>query len=434
MTATAPNLTRSGQLNRWWYVATGFLTLLFGTNSINALFNVLGPPMIAELGWTRGVMSNGLSLTTTVTGFSVILLGFLIDRFGPSKPSLPMSLLFGGGIMLLAAIPANETLFYLLCAVIGVGAAAMNPVAHATVVTAWFRDHRGLALGITMAGIGACGVVMPYLANAVLGLGTWRSTFFVLGLVMTIIPLVVYGFVTRMPAEHEATRKAAQATGKMAGQPLLKIALSSRQFWLLGVSAAVLCAATFGLMSQTVGLVTDQGLSKETALAVLSVISLASLAARLFVGYLLDRFQAVFAAVVIFALCGLGAFLMLTVSSPGLFFLAAVLLGLGLGAEGDILAYMTSRYFPQYSYGRVLGFLYFLYAQGAALGVLALGQIYNATKSYSASTVPIVGGLVLGIVCLLFLGPYKYTLDHRRTDADGAVTSGSTTTDDGQVR
>ena len=135
-TALSPVQARTGHLNRWWYVVTGFLTLLFGTSTVNVLFNVLGAPMTEEFGWERSVMTNGLSLETVLVGISIVALGFLIDRYGPRIPSVPMAMAFGIGLMLMAALPNNQFMFYLLCAVIGAGAGAVNPVAHSTVVSA----------------------------------------------------------------------------------------------------------------------------------------------------------------------------------------------------------------------------------------------------------------------------------------------------------
>ena len=167
-------------LNRWWYVVTGFMTLLFGTTAVNVLFNILGKPMTQEFGWERSVISNGLSIETVLVGISIVILGFLIDRYGPKIPSVPMSLAFGIGLMLMSVLPNNQLAFYLLCVVIGAGAGAVNPVAHSTVVSAWFQDRRGMALGILMAGLGSCGVLMPYLANWMLGIGGWRLAFLVI--------------------------------------------------------------------------------------------------------------------------------------------------------------------------------------------------------------------------------------------------------------
>jgi len=404
-------------LNRWWYVATGFLTLLFGTSTVNVLFNILGKPMTEEFGWDRSIIANGLSVETVMVGISIVILGFLIDRFGPKVPSVPMALTFGIGLMLMAALPNNEMLFFALCIVIGAGAGAVNPVAHSAVVSAWFQDRRGTALGILMAGLGACGVLMPYLANWVLGIGGWRMAFLVIGAVCTIIPASVYAFITRMPAEHDAEREAARLQGRVAGESLLTVARKYRQFWLLSVAIFLVSSATFGLMSQVVPMTTDKGISQTTAVSVLSVLSLSSIFARLLVGYLLDRFYAPLIGSIIFALCAIGVFLMITSTEVGLLFLGSALIGLGLGSEGDLAAYMVSRYFPKHSYGRVLGFIYFLYAQGAAFGIFLLGQIYSATGSYRAGALPIILLVGIGIVCLLMMGSYRFTLDHKEVNA-----------------
>lgn len=418
MSATTTTSTQGGHLNRWWYVVTGFLTLLFGTTSVNVLFNVLGKPMSEEFGWERSVISNGLSLETVMVGVSIVVLGFLIDRYGPRTPTVPMSLIFGIGLMTMAALPNNQFLFYALCVVIGAGAGAVNPVAHSAVVSAWFQDRRGMALGILMAGLGACGVLMPYLANFVLEVGGWRVAFVIIGATSTIIPTAVYAFVTRMPERHEEERKSARSQGRVAGESIWTIARTYRQFWLLAVAIFLVSSATFGLMSQVIPMTTDKGIAQGVAVVVLSVVSLSSVCARLLVGYLLDRFYAPVIGSIIFALCGAGVVLMIGSSDPAMLFVGAALIGLGLGAEGDIAAYMVSRYFPQHSYGRVLGFVYFLYAQGAAFGIFMLGQIFSATGSYSAGTVPIVVLVAVGIVCLLLMGPYRYSLDHQRIGSD----------------
>lgn len=423
MSATASTAARPGTagLNRWWYVITGFLTLLFGTSTVNVLFNVLGAPMTEEFGWERSVMTNGLSLETVFVGISIVVLGFLIDRYGPRVPSVPMSLAFGVGLMLMAALPANQLMFYLLCVLIGAGAGAVNPVAHSTVVSAWFKDHRGLALGILMAGLGACGVLMPYLANWVLALGGWRMTFLVIGALCTVIPAGVYAFITRMPADHEAERQAARQQGRTAGESIWSIARNYRQFWLLSIAIFLVSSATFGLMGQVVPMTTDKGIDQVMAVSILSVLSLSSIGARLIVGFLLDRFYAPAIGIVIFLLCGVGVYFMITSTQVGLLFLGAALIGLGLGAEGDIAAYMCSRYFPKHSYGRVLGFIYFLYAQGSAFGIFLLGQIYASTGSYQAGALPIIALVAVAILCLMFMGPYRYTLDHQAATPEDAT-------------
>lgn len=403
-------------LNPWWFVITGFLTFLFGTSTVNVLFNVLGKSLMAELGWERQVLSNGLSIVTILTGVSILVLGFLVDRFGPKRPTVPMALMFGLGLLALSTLTTSEIMFYLVCVIIGAGAGAVNPVAHSTVITGWFSERRGLALGILMTGLGACGVMMPYLGAAFLEWFGWRGAFIGIGLLCTLIPASVYLFVTRMPPEHERERREARAQGTSAGSGLVAIAKSSRQFWLLAIAIFLISSATFGLLSQVMAITTDKGIGTGIAVAVLSVFSLSSVATRLLVGFLLDRIHAPVIAAAIFALCGLGVFLMIQSTAVPLIFLGAVLIGLGLGAEGDIAAYMAGRYFPKHSYGRVLGFIYFLYAQGAAAGIFILGRSYAQTGTYASATWLILAMVAAAIVAVLFMGPYRYSVRYERID------------------
>jgi MFS family permease len=417
-TTTAQSTGRVAKsLNPWWFVVTGFLTFLFGTSTVNVLFNVLGASLTAELGWERRILSNGLSIVTVLTGVSILVLGFLVDRYGPKRPAVPMAFMFGLGLMLLAVLPSNETAFYMICVLIGAGAGAVNPVAHSTVITAWFAERRGLALGILMTGLGACGVMMPYLGVTFLDWFGWRGAFLGIGLLCTLIPASIYIFVTRMPPEHERERLAARANGASSGSGLFTIAKSSRQFWLLAAAIFLISSATFGMLSQVVPMTTDKGIASAVAVTVLSVFSLSSVATRFLVGYLLDRVYAPLIAAIIFALCGLGVFLMINSMSVPLLFTGAVLMGLGLGAEGDIAAYMTSRYFPRHSYGRVLGFIYFLYAQGAAFGIFILGNSYARTGTYVSATWLIIGMVAAAIIAVLFMGSYKYSVKFERLDA-----------------
>jgi MFS family permease len=413
-TSSPPAGRLAKTINPWWFVVTGFLTFLFGTSTVNVLFNVLGKSVTTELGWDRQILSNGLSLVTIVTGASILVLGFLIDRFGPKRPAVPMAMMFGIGLMLLSVVPDNGVVFYLICVLIGAGAGAVNPVAHSTVITAWFSQRRGLALGILMTGLGACGVMMPYLGVAFLEWFGWRGAFLGIGLLCTLIPTSVYLFVTRMPPEHEQERLDARSKGASAGAGIWAIAKSSRQFWFLSGAIFLISSATFGMLSQVVPITTDKGIATAVAVTVLSVFSLSSVATRFLVGYLLDRVYAPLIAGVIFTLCGVGVFLMIQSASVPLIFLGAGLMGLGLGAEGDIAAYMTGRYFPKHSYGRVLGFIYFLYAQGGAFGIFVLGASYAGTGTYESATWLIIGMVVAAIAAVSFMGPYKYSVTQAR--------------------
>lgn len=69
--------------------------------------------------------------------------------------------------------------------------------------------------------------------------------------------------------------------------------------------------------------------------------------------------------------------------------------------------------------------VYFLFAIGSAVGVFSLGQVYSFTGSYAAGVVAMVA---VAIVCVLSMGPYRYSLDHAETTTVEATDEGCVAT------
>jgi MFS family permease len=408
----APHAVLHENHSKWWFVIAGFIALLVGVNTVNILFNILTPTLTKEFGWNRAEISAGLSIFTVFDGIGIFVMGFLLDKLSPRKVAIPMAAIFGFGIAALALLPGNLVMLYVICAFIGCGAAAATAVAHSAVVAAWFTSSRGLALGILNVGLGLCGVIMPFVIGGLVPALGWRGTVVAVGLICAIVPILVYGLVTKMPPQFEADRRrAAASSGGMAGVPLLQIMKSSRHFWFIAASIFLVSAATFGILSQVVAIVTDGEFGMPAALAVLSTVSLSSIAARFIVGFLLDKIFAPHLTAAIFLVCGIGVMVLTQGSNLPLLYLGAIMIGLGLGAEGDIAAYLVSRYMPKFSFGRVFGVVMFLYAQGGAVGIFILGWSYSATGSYTTAAWGIAAMVMVAAVLTVLLGPYKYAVD-----------------------
>jgi len=85
-----------------------------------------------------------------------------------------------------------------------------------------------------------------------------------------------------------------------------------------------------------------------------------------------------------------------------------VLVGFGIGAEVDILAYLTSRYFGLHSYGAIFGWIWAVFGVSGGLGAYLMGLGFDKTGSY---VVPLIGffwAAVLATLLTLRLGPYRY--------------------------
>jgi MFS family permease len=87
-------------------------------------------------------------------------------------------------------------------------------------------------------------------------------------------------------------------------------------------------------------------------------------------------------------------------------FVIAVLIGLAAGAELDLLAYLTSKFFGPANYPTVFGAIFAFFAVGAGLGPPVYGAVAQATGGYTAILQYSVGLLILCIILFLALGKY----------------------------
>ncbi len=100
---------------------------------------------------------------------------------------------------------------------------------------------------------------------------------------------------------------------------------------------------------------------------------------------MLDRFFAPYVAAWFFCGFALGIFLLWSGAVGGLVVVAVMLVGLGLGAELDVMPYAVSRYFGLRAFGEIYSYTFAIFTLGAVVGPLLMGVGFDATGSYSLS-------------------------------------------------
>jgi MFS family permease len=93
--------------------------------------------------------------------------------------------------------------------------------------------------------------------------------------------------------------------------------------------------------------------------------------------------------------------------SPAPFF-AAVLMGLAIGAEVDMLGFFTSRYFGRRAFGTLYGLIFAAFTIGIGVGPFLLGVGFDAYHSYNQVLAFYFGALIVAAALFLPLGTYRY--------------------------
>lgn len=415
-TDTRTKISRSHIFYGWWVALLCALSLFVGPIPIAVFsFGVFLKPLVRELHAGRGAVSFGSTLGTLMLAAGLPLAGRLIDRFGARKVILPSTLVAGLILLSITASSGRLWEFYLFYAALGLSTCGVSPVSYGHVVTHWFDRYRGLALGVTMLGLGLGALIMPSIAQVLIGHFGWRLAFGTIGAATLLITFPVLAtFLKDRPEEMGLSPDGSDdAFGSSAAAyddsgVSLTVACHDRTFWLLICSFGLVSASVQACLAHLSAILTDRGAAAQTAALATSLFGGGVLLGRTATGYLLDRFFAPHIAAAIFACAAAGIATLRMTSSQELALFAAFFIGLGLGAEVDIMAYLTSRYFGLRSFGSIYGVTFALFALAGGQGAYFMGAAFDRTGSYTSMLVLFSIATLTGALLILRLGAYRY--------------------------
>jgi MFS family permease len=360
------------------------LALVFGgTISTPGVFFA---PLINEFGWSHARVSS-LASAVTLGGIpGSLAVGLLLERVDTRIPITVGAMLTGGA--LLSASQAHSY-FPLLMAyfIAGFGVALATLLPAALVVANWFEARRGLAMGVTIAGVAAGGMLMVQVATAAIRAGGWRAGYAALALpiLVIVIPLVWLVLRTR-PAGPPIQELSVQAG---VGRPThalegfnLASAIGTRSFWYIAAAGFLFAFIVYGILTQLVVYLLGVGYRPTSAALVLSLTLGLNAVGKVFFGIIADRIGARLSLVLCFASIACGIVLLL--GSHGAVGLAIFLLvyGPAWGAPLMLLPLVTIESLGLKHYASIGGTLRAGEATGAMLGPIALGGIFDLTSSY----------------------------------------------------
>lgn len=356
-------------------------------------------PLIAEFGWTRAQVSLLTAFYTLPMVCALPFLGKLIDRYGVRAVVVPAIAAFGLVVIGISRFANHLVAWYLGFALIAIVSTGSGPLPFAKVLTSWFTRRRGLALGIAIAGVGVGGAVFPVTCQKLIETGGWRLAYLALGAGVLLVALPIVAMLLRNRPEDVGLEP--EGTGHPAAAALnVKAGLTPRQalrkgtFWSMSAIFFLAAVAINGMHIHLPSLITDAGSTARLAAVAAGVVGVAATFGRVVVGWLLDRFFAAYVAVAFFLLPMAAALILAIGVTDGGALLAAFFIGVGIGAELDLAAYMTGRYLGARHFAEVYGYLFAAFSLGGATGVTLMGFAYDSTGSYT----PVLAG---GTACLI---------------------------------
>ncbi len=385
----------------WRVVAAAHCGVMVSFGSLLVFtFGVFLKPVSVEFGWSREAVSGAFGMAALSVALISPLLGRWLDRYPPRRVVLPCMAIFGIAFASLALLTHHIWHFYAIFILLGMVGNGTTQMGYSRAVASWFDRRRGMALSFIIAGVGVGSTVFPLLAQGIIGRWGWRAAYALLGGIVLLLGIPLTARFLRDKEQHVTGPKNQEGAKVWQG-------LATPAFWILATMLFLSSVSINGAITHLAALLTDRGITPGDASTAASALGAASFLARLGTGWLLDRF---FGPHVAFATLGVTAGGILLLANAGHLWTgvaAAVLVGLGLGAEAGITPYLLTRYFGLRSFSTLYGVTWTVYAFAGALGPVLLGRAFDLTGSYVRLLEVLAGTTLLAALLMLAMPRYR---------------------------
>ncbi len=359
-----------------------------------------------QFGWPRGAILAASMFVIIALIFLGPTVGRLTDRVGARPVAIVSTIALGLTTAAMALATHNIWTFYALYALMAFTSVGTLPVVYGKIVSLWFDRQRGLALGIALCTTGLSGMILPTYTQALIDHFGWRQAYIGLGLLPLLIALPM---LTLLLPRRQAPASAFDAAGEalvLEGTEV-KPALRDRRFWLMAFAAWAAGIGLGGVVFNYVPLLVDRGFTAAQAAGMFGIYGLSVVIGRLISGWLLDRFWAPAVGAVFMIIPAVGALLLAGgASASTLVVVASIMLGMASGAEFDLCAYLTSRYFGRKNFATLYAIQYACFGVGSGTAPAIFGTVRDVTGSYNSALYAGAALFVVAGIAMLLLGRY----------------------------
>jgi MFS family permease len=397
-TKDGPNASQSPASRRQSYqaAATAFVVLFFIVGVALWGLPFYYDFMVQQFGWTRAQVTSGNALSKLVVGPAFgFLAGWIIDRFGPRHMMMIGILLAGVALVGLGSI-SSLGMFYFFYFFNALGYVCGGPLPNQVLLTGWFDRSRGKAMGFAYLGIGIGGATVPWISHALVQHFGWQTALRILGVSIIVVALPL-AFLLKEPPRPRKTAGSVKPSSPT-------VAFKQVSFYLLTLGSMCSIAAVSGTQQNLKLLLSlDRHFTQRDAAGVLSLVLTFSIAGRLLMGWLADRFSKKYVMLLTYLLVAAGIPMLFLGSTRFVLYVSGAIFGIGLGGDYMIIPLMTAEIFGIEILGRLLGVILTAGGIAEAAAPWFIGRLRDATGSYTESCIVLVGIALLGGLAVLGL-------------------------------
>jgi MFS family permease len=412
--------TQKTGLHYAWIILAAACVLSIISRADSASFAVLIDPLVEKFDWKRGDIALAYSLAFLCSMPALMCFGWLGDRYGARPLMLGAAVMISAGTVLLGMIQELWHLYVIYGVFVGALGNAAFSVMLPVIITRWFHQKMGLALGIYWAALGAGPAIFAPLFRWMIETRGWESAFLVIGLAFGLFLIAFSLLIRTSPAEMgmSAYGAADASTKKQKSSPAvtLRAVLAGRPVWLLMGCHHLGCAGHAVVLAHGVSMATHHGIPGLQAAGVLSTIAGVSIVSRFTFSLLTERYGG--RTILSLAIFGQSAsiLMLLFATEAWHFYVFAVIFGICYGGEMVGFPIINKHMFgPEAPLGSIFSFQMIGGSTGMALGGWLGGVLFDHSGNYTSAILVASGIGFLAMPLALWLPR------HRRAVAAGAT-------------
>jgi len=416
-----------------WLIVAVAAAMRLSSSAVRTSFPILVPRMAEAFGWTYGAIGGALALQWIFSGLFGPAAGWLGDRYGVRR------VMTAGAVIFLASMVLTSRMthlwqFYLFYGIFLSASLAIFEVLLVTAVTLWFRKHLGVGMGILQASQGVGPVVFVPLVLLIIylfggGESGLRAAFWVTGIGGGVLILLLIRLFYNEPAQaglrplgaspdEPIQRIPEPVVARIRTKLFMQRAQRTSAFWnLIGIHFWG-CAGHAIIMAFLVAMAEARGVSQGSAAGIFVVLSVVSTITRFGVPIAADRLGSKWVMAVCFFLQVAPVFILFFAHDAWLFYLFAVLFGIGFGGEMTAFPIINRQYYGSAPIGTTYGWQMMGAGIGMAVGAAGGGLLWDFTGDLNYTIALSLVLSLIGVGSIMFL---PTTSQHQIADWEDAL-------------
>ena len=399
----------------WVIAVCGFLVMGAATGIYSTNLGWAVRPVTQELGFMRGQFTLTATISTVLTVLFMPFFGTLFKKYGFRRVAIVGTIIIGLSIYG-QSFSSQLWHFYTCAVIVGIFMNANGIMAVGILVTKWFDDKKGLAMGIAFAGSGVIPTFTVPIANYLVQTQCWRWGYRFVATTSLAILLPIIIFVVKDKPEDMGLQPYRIKDKEMTQAEKTKIdntgftlkeALRSPVFWFLAIIAIGITMSQAGPAIHNIAFMMDLGHPFTFASTIAVVFMLSHTVFKILIGMFCDRVGPM-GCLIYGAACIIFPVLAIFAGIQFVSFGYAMFLGLATAGVANTNTFLTAEYFGRKDFERVYSLVSMFSYAGMAISFPGMGFVYDFTGSYFfAFRLIIIFGIVVCLSMLIAHALYK---------------------------